>query len=631
MASFLPSLNDASPYTASGYQQHEAAALFSSNRRTVHFQDMSDMQDYQNIDPSLCATFPNLSQHMTWMSASPLSPPSIFFCESDAYESDASPSTPEDLNGAASVAVFPQSRQGTAATACSRLSPQPLSLLQTGDHLEYMDTTRYVSPKDVSSANAMLASVIEADGGYRHPYYSDMYSDMYGFGTNSNVPQYNPQDAGHTLDDEVQSLASHLHQPYMSYSATECSIPRTLSPEPMESVYFKEEDVEDRRDSSTIYAHGAVATSERQDSAKRRRSSAAASTIAVASGSRRRRNHDETAYPSSSSLSPKPLAPSAIVVASNEPAPSCNVFSTSTSLQAKLKDHRKKESERPFVCLFAYAGCTSAFGNKNEWKRHVMAQHIMLTYWRCDDPRCERMRNNMGSCARNEGSSSSGTAYHASEQNNSGIFNRKDLFTQHVRRMHMSDTLKAVEKKYKKDQQQWEQAQAAAGKALKGGGSSSGSAKSKRKRAAAGSEAETGDETATTAPLPSPIQEPAALQRWNEDLVGLQARSGVVRCSLPTDLTCPACDDTFHGDKAWAERLEHVAGHMQTAHEAGRRPWTFGGLSDPTLTRWAEKDDVRIVQRSGTDSWTLNKPLQRVAGGGSTTTQVESEDDDDSL
>lgn len=65
-----------------------------------------------------------------------------------------------------------------------------------------------------------------------------------------------------------------------------------------------------------------------------------------------------------------------------------------------------------FPCTFHHYGCFATFANKNEWKRHVSSQHLQLGYYRCD----------MDGCA----------DYHKGFND----FNRKDLFTQHCRRMH---------------------------------------------------------------------------------------------------------------------------------------------------------------------------------------------------
>ncbi|KAI9662168.1 MAG: hypothetical protein M1831_002864 [Alyxoria varia] len=67
---------------------------------------------------------------------------------------------------------------------------------------------------------------------------------------------------------------------------------------------------------------------------------------------------------------------------------------------------------RPFTCPLSPYGCQKTFTSKNEWKRHISSQHICLGFWRCD--LCTE------STAPND-------------------FNRKDLFTQHVRRMHVGN------------------------------------------------------------------------------------------------------------------------------------------------------------------------------------------------
>lgn len=69
---------------------------------------------------------------------------------------------------------------------------------------------------------------------------------------------------------------------------------------------------------------------------------------------------------------------------------------------------------RVFFCSFKQYGCKSTFNSKNEWKRHVASQHLKLGFWRCDLPGCYSL-------------------------NKPNDFNRKDLFTQHLRRMHSPD------------------------------------------------------------------------------------------------------------------------------------------------------------------------------------------------
>ncbi|KAI9809029.1 MAG: hypothetical protein M1825_002318 [Sarcosagium campestre] len=69
---------------------------------------------------------------------------------------------------------------------------------------------------------------------------------------------------------------------------------------------------------------------------------------------------------------------------------------------------------RPFACVFGAFSCHATFGSKNEWKRHVSAQHVRERFWRCD----------MGTCAS------------LASTRGPNDFNRKDLFMCHLQRMH---------------------------------------------------------------------------------------------------------------------------------------------------------------------------------------------------
>ncbi|EZF70942.1 hypothetical protein H105_06858 [Trichophyton soudanense CBS 452.61] len=46
--------------------------------------------------------------------------------------------------------------------------------------------------------------------------------------------------------------------------------------------------------------------------------------------------------------------------------------------------NRQSAADRIFTCVFAPYGCTSSFASKNEWKRHVLSQHLQLGFYRCD-------------------------------------------------------------------------------------------------------------------------------------------------------------------------------------------------------------------------------------------------------
>ncbi|KLU86747.1 hypothetical protein MAPG_05757 [Magnaporthiopsis poae ATCC 64411] len=66
---------------------------------------------------------------------------------------------------------------------------------------------------------------------------------------------------------------------------------------------------------------------------------------------------------------------------------------TSFTTEGALENHVKKQHKRPFVCVFAFAGCVSTFASKNEWKRHVLSQHILLHFWVCTQDDCAKTVN----------------------------------------------------------------------------------------------------------------------------------------------------------------------------------------------------------------------------------------------
>lgn len=100
---------------------------------------------------------------------------------------------------------------------------------------------------------------------------------------------------------------------------------------------------------------------------------------------------------------------------------------------SSLRKHIAAAHTRPFPCAFSFAGCTSTFGSKNEWKRHIASQHLCLQYYRCS------------ACSTN------------TAEGKGNEFNRKDLFTQHLRRMHAPFPIKrAIAKGDSKMQADWD-------------------------------------------------------------------------------------------------------------------------------------------------------------------------------
>ncbi|KAM0287484.1 hypothetical protein ACHAQH_000437 [Verticillium albo-atrum] len=226
--------------------------------------------------------------------------------------------------------------------------------------------------------------------------------------------------------------------------------------------------------------------------------------------------------------------------------------------EAALQKHIKAKHIRPFVCIFNFAGCSSSFPSKNEWKRHVVTQHLALSYWHCKQDSCERCTDPFSN-SQQASTNSSGTST-PSPLPRGAIFNRKDLYTQHVRRMHVPPSI----------------------------------AKALRQK------------------KPSPD--------WDDRLRQMQVEAERRRCDLPTHMQCPAagCGMVFGGSGAWDERMEHVAKHLEKVAEGREQMLPFGGDEDPTLTMWAASPEVGVVRKTAAGGWELMNPLrgQASADGG---------------
>lgn len=151
---------------------------------------------------------------------------------------------------------------------------------------------------------------------------------------------------------------------------------------------------------------------------------------------------------------------------------------------------RSEASKRKFICSFSHYGCDVALSSKNEWKRHVSIQHLQLGFYRCD----------VGSCNPDNNPS---TPTHKKVYND---FNRKDLFTQHHRRMHKPDSIP-----------------------------NSSSA--------------------------NPDPNSSDWRAFEDSLEQVRARCWQEKRIPPHRSTCGFCGRVFEGDNSWNERMEHVGGH----------------------------------------------------------------------
>ncbi|KUI60601.1 Zinc finger and BTB domain-containing protein 11 [Cytospora mali] len=193
-----------------------------------------------------------------------------------------------------------------------------------------------------------------------------------------------------------------------------------------------------------------------------------------------------TADTNGSASKPKPNPPARKPLAKAQPKQDtrCTLCSHAPFKDSSsLRKHVAAAHTRPFPCAFSFAGCTSTFGSKNEWKRHIASQHLCLQYYRCSE--CP------SSAAEGKGNE----------------FNRKDLFTQHLRRMHAPFAIKKALTK--------------------------------------------GDSKMQT--------------EWDNHVKKMQQSCLVTRREPPQQVSCPKndCQKEFEGHIAWDEWTEHVGRHME--------------------------------------------------------------------
>ncbi|KAL6700696.1 hypothetical protein J3F84DRAFT_128003 [Trichoderma pleuroticola] len=230
----------------------------------------------------------------------------------------------------------------------------------------------------------------------------------------------------------------------------------------------------------------------------------------------------------------------------------CHKCKKNFASRTSLDEHTGSEHPRPYICVFHYAGCNARFDAKNEWKRHVSTKHLGLKYWVCTEGKCADERQ-------------SSNQRYAGLPSHGNIFNRKDLYTQHIRRMHAS---------------------------VIGQG--------------------------TTDYRGADARSDLMVKKMQEDALR-------IRCRLPTWMPCPvqACDKSFTGATAWDERMEHVAQqHFDNAAAGREPPVEFGGAHDTVLTEWAQRADIRIVKKTEA-GWELCEPLKGEAEYRMATPDVE--------
>lgn len=213
-------------------------------------------------------------------------------------------------------------------------------------------------------------------------------------------------------------------------------------------------------------------------------------------------------------------------------------FKDLSSLNRHVKTHA-----RIFVCAFDFAGCTSTFASKNEWKRHVSSRHLGLVVWKCAE----------GDCGH-------GGASGGGSDSTAATFNRKDLYTQHLRRMHAQ----------------------------------------------------------SYATAPSQSSGPTTAPTWEQHVKALQADAETRRRNAPVLVGCPyaGCHERFEGVGAWDERMEHVGRHAEGARAERATAQKDGHVAlgvDELLVKWAVREGV--VRADGGGGWVFAGKGGEVAGG----------------
>jgi hypothetical protein len=181
-------------------------------------------------------------------------------------------------------------------------------------------------------------------------------------------------------------------------------------------------------------------------------------------------------------------------------------------------------------------GCQSTFTSKNEWKRHVSTQHIKLGFWRCD--MC--LPNDPNNIVYND-------------------FNRKDLFTQHLRRMHATHQYTLAV------------------------------------------------QSAVAAQLNAENQ----ILISDEAILAHQDRCHRQLRSNPPRSGCLFCSRTFSGDSGWDERMEHVGGHFEQERKRGGKPTgPESWRDDQVLEQWLVQEG--LIEHEASTGWHIGsgQPLR---------------------
>ena len=218
--------------------------------------------------------------------------------------------------------------------------------------------------------------------------------------------------------------------------------------------------------------------------------------------------------------------------------------------------------KRVFTCAFSHYGCDATFGSKNEWKRHVGSQHLQLGFYRCDTGFC------------NPDAPSSATKAQPTASKTYNDFNRKDLFTQHHRRMHT--------------------------------------------------------------PWSTASKEPSVKvkQDFENSLEDVRQRCWQEKRRAPHRSSCGFCMRVFEGPTGWDERMEHVGKHFEGKHNGVADVENVQEEEDEDLRDWAVQEGI-VRDYGSRGFWLVGmEPAEVGAGAGRSSRrrrrgQAEVDDDED--
>ncbi|WEW58655.1 hypothetical protein PRK78_004123 [Emydomyces testavorans] len=220
-----------------------------------------------------------------------------------------------------------------------------------------------------------------------------------------------------------------------------------------------------------------------------------------------------------------------------------------------------KKSERQFPCVFSAYGCDLILVSKNEWKRHVLSKHIQLGFYRCDVGNCNVSGSNNRTCSPStppDTSSCSSFNRSSTTTRAPNDFNRKDLFTQHQRRMHAPWRVPA-------------------------------------------------SPVSSSAPTPSPPTK-RARDDFDASLKAVYERCWIDQRKPPQYSQCTYCPAEFKGAGCWEARMEHVGKHCENGHAVVRE--------DMGLREWALKEGIVQEVRRGKLELVMGQRAGRRGGGG---------------